>query len=154
MSSEAGNLHEIQPSNEFNIKKLLSQATSKGRVNQEYEIYNQSRHRKLYSFVRESITVGCIGIEILSKNECEIKHIAVLPDEHGSGIGSQMIQLVCAKHLLRKISAETDRDAVDFYRKYGFKIIKLGEKYPGVERYKCEYKTKEAGDNNAGATSN
>lgn len=67
MSSEAGNLHEIQPSNEFNIKKLLSQATSKGRVNQEYEIYNQSRHRKLYSFVRESITVGCIGNEILSK---------------------------------------------------------------------------------------
>ncbi|NYE04281.1 ribosomal protein S18 acetylase RimI-like enzyme [Bacillus niacini] len=37
------------------------------------------------------------------------------------------------------VHAETDSDAVEFYRKYGFKITSLGEKYPGVERLLCEY---------------
>ncbi|WP_268921683.1 hypothetical protein [Metabacillus sediminilitoris] len=38
------------------------------------------------------------------------------------------------------ITAETDKEAVVFYRNYGFKITSLGEKYPGVERFLCEYK--------------
>ena len=36
-------------------------------------------------------------------------------------------------------TAETDKDAVDFYRKLGFSVTSLGEKYPGVERFHCEY---------------
>lgn len=32
------------------------------------------------------------------------------------------------------ITAETDHDAIAFYRRYGFEIQSLGEKYPGVER--------------------
>ena len=28
-------------------------------------------------------------------------------------------------------------DAVEFYRKLGFSIESLGEKYPGVERFRC-----------------
>lgn len=46
-----------------------------------------------------------------------------------------------------KIIAETDMDAVGFYRRYGFSIEALGEKYPGVERYKC---TLERGSPGAG----
>lgn len=53
-----------------------------------------------------------------------------------------MIKCVCEIHSLSYISAETDRDAVGFYRKYGFQITSLGEKYPGVERFKCEYAVK------------
>ncbi|EOR21192.1 N-acetyltransferase GCN5 [Niallia nealsonii AAU1] len=37
------------------------------------------------------------------------------------------------------ISAETDNDAVGFYRKNGFKITSLGEKYPIVEWFLCIY---------------
>jgi ribosomal protein S18 acetylase RimI-like enzyme len=33
------------------------------------------------------------------------------------------------------ITAETDADAVGFYRSNGFAITSLGEKYPGVERF-------------------
>ncbi len=36
--------------------------------------------------------------------------------------------------------AETDRDTLNFYQKNGFVVISLGEKYPGVERFKCVYK--------------
>ena len=37
------------------------------------------------------------------------------------------------------IVAETDHEAVDFYRRYVFFITSLGEKYPGVERFLCQY---------------
>lgn len=42
---------------------------------------------------------------------------------------------------LRKIQAETDQEAVGFYRKAGFVITSLGEKYPGVERFSCFFES-------------
>lgn len=45
-------------------------------------------------------------------------------------------ELLMLEHLTELI-AETDRDAVEFYRKYGFEIHSLGEKYPGVDRFHC-----------------
>ncbi|MNP39986.1 hypothetical protein D3C76_1335850 [compost metagenome] len=36
-----------------------------------------------------------------------------------------------------RIKAETDKDTVGFYKKIGFSITSLGEKYPGVERFEC-----------------
>lgn len=49
-----------------------------------------------------------------------------------------MVNYFSNKYLL--IYTETDNDAVDFYRKYGFEITSLGEKYPGVERFLCEFR--------------
>jgi ribosomal protein S18 acetylase RimI-like enzyme len=37
--------------------------------------------------------------------------------------------------------AETDEEAVEFYRNIGFSIQSLGEKYPGVDRFKCTFLT-------------
>jgi len=119
------------------IRKLLSFATSEFNVDQEYERYLKSLNRKLYSFEVEGVLVGCIGIEIINVNECEIKHIAVSYNQRGKGIGSKMINYVNVQYPL--ISAETDNDAVDFYRNYGFKITSLGEKYAGVERFLCKF---------------
>ena len=38
---------------------------------------------------------------------------------------------------IKHMEAETDIEAVDFYKKIGFQTVSLGEKYPGVERFKC-----------------
>ena len=120
------------------IRKLLSLATSDKNVNEMYGVYMSSINRKIYGFEVEGIIVGCIGIESRSLNECEIKHIAVFSDRRGKGIGSKMIEYVSDKY--PSIFAETDKDAVVFYQKYGFEITSLGEKYPGVERFLCVYK--------------
>lgn len=128
------NLNTIHPS----IRKLLSFATSDFKVEKEYEKYLKLLNRKLYSFELEGEIVGCMGIEINSEKECEIKHIAVSSFQRGKGFGSTMINYVSNKYSL--IYAETDNDAVDFYRKYGFEITSLGEKYPGVERFLCEFR--------------
>ncbi|MDM5247430.1 MULTISPECIES: GNAT family N-acetyltransferase [unclassified Lysinibacillus] len=119
------------------IRKLLSFATSDKKVQQEYEKYILLSNRTLYSFEVEDEIVGCIGIERISLSECEIKHIAVLADERGKDIGSKMINFIACKY--SSIVAETDNEAVDFYRRYGFFITSLGEKYPGVERFLCQY---------------
>jgi ribosomal protein S18 acetylase RimI-like enzyme len=87
---------------------------------------------------------GCLdndeinGIIILRNIEAasyEIVSIATSPLRRGEGIGSRLIthavnQLKCAE-----ICAETDDEAVGFYRKFGFSITSLGEKYPGTVRY-------------------
>ncbi|MEB2279736.1 GNAT family N-acetyltransferase [Lysinibacillus xylanilyticus] len=119
------------------IRKLLSFATSDKKVQQEYEKYILLSNRTLYSFVVEGEIFGCIGIEQVSLFECEIKHIAVLADQREKGIGSKMINYIANKY--SSIVAETDNEAVDFYRRYGFFITSLGEKYPGVERFLCQY---------------
>ncbi|QDQ02203.1 GNAT family N-acetyltransferase [Lysinibacillus fusiformis] len=128
------NAETIPPS----ISKLLSLATSQHKVEQEYEKYVTSLNRTLYSFDIAGEMVGCIGIEQISLFACEIKHIAVLAHQRGHGIGSKMIHYISEKYSL--ISAETDHEAVEFYRNCGFMITSLGEKYPGVERFLCEYK--------------
>jgi ribosomal protein S18 acetylase RimI-like enzyme len=116
------------------IRKLLSISTSVEKVEMEYDLYIHAAERKLYGFTSGDELVGCIGVEFLNKEECEIKHIAVMPKHRGKGIGNKMIDSIV--HCTR-ITAETDRDAVLFYKKLGFEITSLGEKYPGVERFRC-----------------
>ncbi|MGE7945798.1 GNAT family N-acetyltransferase [Lysinibacillus sp. NPDC093688] len=127
----------IQP----NVRELLSFATSEKNIEKEYELYMQSPVRELYGYDLESEVAGCIGIEFLSPKRCEIKHIAVSPNHRGIGIGSKMICFISEKYSLSFMFAETDKDAVDFYKNYGFKITSLGEKYPGVERFQCILKS-------------
>ncbi|WLD94291.1 GNAT family N-acetyltransferase [Alkalihalobacillus sp. AL-G] len=117
------------------IRKLLTQATSADKVNNVYQQYLKSTSKSLYSYVVDGEIVACIGIEIKSNNIAEILHIAVCASERGKHIGSAMIQAICNQYALKRVFAETDQDAVGFYEKCGFKIISLGEMYPGVERF-------------------
>lgn len=121
------------------IRELLAYATSVSKIEAEYDLYKQHENRKLYGYKLNEKFIGCIGIELTAENSCEIKQIAVSPFERGRGIGKRMIDFICEKHTLSLISAETDLDAVNFYKKSGFTITSLGEKYPGVERFWCEY---------------
>lgn len=121
------------------IRELLTYATSASKIDDEYMLCQQHDNRKLYGYKLNKKFIGCIGIELTAENSCEIKQIAVSPFERGRGIGKRMIDFICEKHAVSLISAETDLDAVNFYKKSGFTITSLGEKYPGVERFWCEY---------------
>lgn len=82
--------------------------------------------------------VGFIGFSYQSKNTVTIRHIAVRRDQRGKGIGRKMISEIFRNYNLHNVIAETDKDAVKFYRKIGFTIQSLGEKYPGTERFLCQ----------------
>ncbi|ETE89388.1 acetyltransferase [Bacillus thuringiensis serovar aizawai str. Leapi01] len=48
-----------------------------------------------------------------------------------------MIKEVVRIYQLTYIEAETDDEAVEFYKRIGFQVKSLGEKYPGIERFHC-----------------
>ncbi|HDR4707202.1 MULTISPECIES: GNAT family N-acetyltransferase [Bacillus cereus group] len=80
---------------------------------------------------------ACIGIEIIGAKKARICHIAVIPQYRHKGIALQMIKEVVRIHQLTYLEAETDDEAVEFYKKIGFQVRSLGEKYPEVERFHC-----------------
>lgn len=83
------------------------------------------------------------GILILKRqhdDSFEILGIAVDPIFRSRGTGKMMIAQASALLSCSALYAETDGDAVEFYRKCGFEIQSLGEKYPGVIRYACRWK--------------
>ncbi|CAM3884722.1 MULTISPECIES: GNAT family N-acetyltransferase [Bacillus cereus group] len=85
---------------------------------------------------------ACIGIEIIGANKARICHIAVVPQYRYKGIALQMIKDVLRLHQLTYVEAETDKEAVEFYKKIGFQVKSLGEKYPGIERFHVYFKNK------------
>ncbi|MDI2588842.1 GNAT family N-acetyltransferase [Psychrobacillus sp. NEAU-3TGS] len=122
------------------IRKLLTYVTSESKIDAEYKLYQEKENRKLYGYKQAEQFVGCIGVVFTEDNTCIIKQIGVFPDMRGRGIGERMINFIIENYSLSKIFAETDQDAVNFYKKMGFTIISLGEKYPRVERFMCKYK--------------
>ena len=86
---------------------------------------------------------GIIVIDISNINAIEILDIAVSASFQKSGIGSSLINHCIDMFHPYEIIAETDDDAVEFYKKYGFDILTLGDKYRvGIMRYQCTLKCK------------
>lgn len=121
------------------IEHLLGFTTSKDKVKKENNSYLSAPFKMLYGKIIGNDIIGCIGFEFLSSSECEIKHIAVNPNNRKQQIGSNMIIYIIETLQLDTIYAETDKDAVDFYASFGFSVTSLGEKYPGVERFQCKF---------------
>lgn len=83
------------------------------------------------------IACGVIVLKRLAPEEFEIMSIAVAPACRNRGIASTLIAQASGVLDCRVLKAETDDEAVGFYRRYGFTIESPGEKYPGTIRYLC-----------------
>lgn len=131
--------------NNHSLKQLLTYAIgpSLEGLTKSLEEYQTRTRLFLFGFQIDQKIVGCIGIEMPSEDMAIIRHIAVFPDSRERGIGSQMIEEIIREFSLKGINAETDSDAVGFYRHCDFQISSLGEKYPGVERFLCKWTSAE-----------
>lgn len=67
--------------------------------------------------------------------DVRIQHLAVRPEVQGRGWGRVIVDWLASACPGLPLVAETDDDAVGFYRRCGFRVTPLGETYPGVERY-------------------
>lgn len=83
--------------------------------------------------------LGIIVLENNGDDELVILDIAILKSIQRQGIGRTLIEYVKETYQPKCITAETDDDAIDFYRKIGFEVKSLGEKYPEIMRYECQY---------------
>lgn len=103
--------------------------------------YSNDPELEIQGYYLEEQVIGVIGYRMNDHNILELMHIAVLPEERLHGFGRGMILEVLTLKEPKEIIAETDEFSVNFYRSIGFTIESLGEKFPGVERFKCTYAT-------------
>ncbi|NHN35448.1 GNAT family N-acetyltransferase [Paenibacillus sp. S3N08] len=111
------------------------------RINNEFKKYLENDSRVLLGSFNNDELVGLIGVIYESIDELELKHIAIKSNYRGKGICSEMINEYIKTKKIIRMKAETDKDAVGFYKKLGFSIMSFGEKYPGVERFECIFLT-------------
>ena len=96
---------------------------------------------KIFACTRNGALCGVMVLSFLTPGNAEILGIAVDPAVRSEGLGSYMIATAAVRYNLRTLVAETDDDAVGFYRKFGFAVTAFTETYDGaaVCRYHCEY---------------
>jgi CubicO group peptidase (beta-lactamase class C family) len=82
--------------------------------------------------------IACIGLEPGDdRDEAEITALAALPEWRHQGFARALIFGACEHLGLRAVAVETDADAIDFFRAAGFTVTSLGERYSGLERFRC-----------------
>ncbi len=88
-------------------------------------------------FIDEKIT-GIIVIKKITNENFKINGISVKTEYRNKYIGNLLIDYAADVLNIETLYAETDDDAVDFYRKCNFTIENLGYKYTNTIRYKCQ----------------
>lgn len=113
-------------------------------VSRTIEQYRTSGEMRMMGYESEGQLVGIVGYRIEESDRMILRHIAVLPEVRGAGFGRGMIMELLHQFNPVSIEAETDEEAVEFYRSIGFRIESIGEKTPGTERFLCTYEAVEA----------
>ncbi|WP_342555398.1 GNAT family N-acetyltransferase [Paenibacillus sp. FSL R7-0652] len=121
------------------VQELLSYSVfpDPDQVDQAIQQYAEQDALFLSGYEDEDQLVGLIGYEHTGASEITIRHIAVLPENRFKNYGRGMISQLLAAHNPDTLIAETDQEAVEFYRNSGFVVYSLGELYPGIERFRC-----------------
>jgi ribosomal protein S18 acetylase RimI-like enzyme len=101
------------------------------------DMYLHNSNLMMFGYCLGKKVVGCTGVDFSNPEKAVLMHIAVDPAYRRRGIGRVMIADMITQYSIRCLEAETDGEAVDFYRNCGFEVESLGEKYPGVNRYRC-----------------
>ena len=93
----------------------------------------------IFSYYEGNLIVGIIVIKQNSRELSEIKGIAVDSRYRNQGIGKNLIKFACDELSLSVLTAETDDDAVNFYKKVGFEINAFYRKNENgkYKRYNC-----------------
>ena len=81
------------------------------------EKYQADDNTSVYAYTENGEYKGIIVFKI-KEQTAEILNIAVKPEYQGNGIGSMLIDYIFSKFAVSKITAETDDDAIGFYKKY------------------------------------
>ena len=95
--------------------------------------YRDDSNLHLYGWAENGEILGICGFAI-HDSHVEVKHIAVAESARHRGVGRVMISVLQCLYPTA-IQAETDDDAIGFYRKRGFDATVI-EKY-GMRRWSC-----------------
>ena len=137
-------LRELTLKNEilqvYEIYKHCMFMPTEEKFNNKVDLFLHDIFVKIFACFEQDKIAGIMVVSFKKQKKIEIIGIAVDVSTRGKGIGSYMINQVINNYGLLSVYAETDNDAVGFYRKNGFNIMEFSETYDGaiVVRYKCE----------------
>ncbi len=102
------------------------------------EVYFSDPSVKIFVCENEGEKAGILVMKE-DGSEAEILGIAVRKDQRKKGLGKEMIYQVMEAAGLKKITAQTDDDAIGFYRSSGFEAERVVIEYPdgSAVRYNC-----------------
>jgi ribosomal protein S18 acetylase RimI-like enzyme len=83
--------------------------------------------------LRSGAAVGAGCLSLVGRSG-RLTALAVARPWRGLGIGRAVLDAAFTHLDLATMKAETDEEAVGFYRACGFSVTSLGHRYPGVER--------------------
>ena len=94
---------------------------------------------RIFACFSQQNPTGMLVLHLHLQNAAEILGIAVSPPARNRGVATRMLQRAAETLALQTLTAETDAEAVDFYRKTGFQIQTQTKIYNGtpVTRYLC-----------------
>ncbi len=95
--------------------------------------YQEDENVNIYAYKEDGRYKGIVVFEIFDST-ATILDIAVNPEHQGKGIGSKLIDFIFNSFNVDSITAETDDDAIGFYKKYGFNFADTKVKFD-VKRY-------------------
>lgn len=93
----------------------------------------------IFGYTENNCILGICVVKCKEEGTAEVKGIAVDLLSRNQGIGQKLIQHIYKKLQIKCLTAETDDDAVAFYRKCGFDIVKTTRNYEEINytRYVC-----------------
>lgn len=110
------------------------------KFNNKVDIFLNDNSVKIFACFKQDKILGVMVVSFIERKKIEIIGIAVDVSDREKGVGSYLVNQVVNDYGLISVYAETDNDAVGFYRNYGFSIVEFSETYDDetVVRYKCE----------------
>ena len=121
------------------VVELLALAVGDGdeRLRQAIELYRGGEPTVgLLIAIAEQRPVAVLGFA-LTDAKAVVLHLATTPPARRTGVGTSLLNSLLGRVSTgSSVVAETDAEAVGFYRSNGFRVTTLGEKYPGVERFR------------------
>ena len=97
--------------------------------------YQEDENSNIYAYKHNGQYKGIVIFKI-ANNSSTILDIAVKPEYQGQGIGSKLIDFIVNSFNTQNITAETDNDAIGFYKKYGFIVADTKVEFD-TKRYVC-----------------
>jgi len=97
--------------------------------------YQEDENTNIYAYKDNGEHKGIVIFKIIN-NSATILDIAVKPEYQGHGIGSKLIDFIFNSFNVDSITAETDDDAIEFYKKYGFTVADTKVEFD-TKRYVC-----------------
>ncbi len=122
------------------VQAVISQSVylpTDEKLNQLVDAYESDADVVAFAGIENGLPCGVLILKRAGEGEFEILRVATHPAHRGQGIAANLISFAERVMPIETVTAETDADAVGFYRKCGFQIESLGEKYPDTVRYLC-----------------